>query len=141
MAEFEKLIVTEKGKALVMKTVNSEHRILFSRIAVSNVGYAQEELISLETIEGIRQMTVLSEIETDGPDSIRIHAILSNAQLEEGYYLRTVGLYAEDPDEGRFYMACRLRRRRTVVMFHRSADGLHPISILFCPLQWGMPKM
>ncbi len=100
MAEFEKLIVTEKGKALVMKTVNSEHRILFSRIAVSNVGYAQEELISLETIEGIRQMTVLSEIETDGPDSIRIHAILSNAQLEEGYYLRTVGLYAEDPDEG-----------------------------------------
>ncbi len=100
MAEFGKLIITEKGKALLMKTVNSECRILFSKIAVSDVGYAQEDLASLDMLEGVRQMTALSEIETDGPDSIRIHAILPNTELGEGYYLRAVGLYAEDPDEG-----------------------------------------
>ena len=35
-----------------------------------------------------------------GDNAVNVHGIIYNTDLQNSYYLRTLGLYANDPDEG-----------------------------------------
>lgn len=100
MAEFTKLLVTDKGSALVIKGLQENAAIRFTRLAVSSRKYQEEEIKELASLEDIRQQGDISEIDTESSSSIRLRVALPNTDLTEGYYIRTVGLYANDPDEG-----------------------------------------
>ena len=100
MAEFSRLVITDKGSDLIMRILNSDTVITFTKIAVSSQIYSMEELKALVFLEGIRQENDISEIEVENPDTIKIHTVISNVDLSDGYYIRSVGLYADDPDNG-----------------------------------------
>lgn len=100
MVKFSRLVITDQGSDLIMKIINNEITICFTKIAVSDQIYSLDELGELATLEGIRQTVQISDIEVENADVIKIHAVMPNADLAEGYYIRTVGLYANDPDKG-----------------------------------------
>ncbi len=100
MAEFTKLLVTDRGSELVMKALQGKGIIRFTRLAASSRQYQEEDIKGLTSLEDIRQQGDISEIEAESSSSIRLRVALPNIDLTEGYYIRTVGLYANDPDEG-----------------------------------------
>lgn len=100
MAEFSKLIITEQGKNLVMKAIENEIAIRFTKIVTSSHMYSLDELKTIVSLEDVRQENVISEIDKENTNTIKIKAILPNTGLEEGYFLKAVGICASDPDEG-----------------------------------------
>lgn len=99
MAEFSKLIITDQGKSLVMKAIENEIAIRFTKIVASSHMYSMDELKSLTSLENVWQENIISEISRENTNTIKIKAVLPNTDLTEGYYLKAVGIYASDPDE------------------------------------------
>lgn len=100
MAEFSKLLVTDKGSALVMKVLQGNGAIHFTRLAASSRKYQEEYIKELVSLEDIKQHGDISEIGTEDSCSVLLKVVLPNTDLTEGYYIRTIGLYANDPEEG-----------------------------------------
>lgn len=100
MAEFGRLIITDKGSNLLMKAVTGNEKLCFTRLAASSKRYLESEFQGLVGLEDIKQQTNISEIDVESSSTIMIHVILPNTNLTDGYYIKTVGLYANDPDEG-----------------------------------------
>lgn len=100
MAEFGRLVITDKGGSLLMKTVNSNARLCFTRLAASSRRYSESELRSLVELEDVKQQNGVSEINIESSSTIMIHVVMPNTDLTDGYQIRAIGLYANDPDEG-----------------------------------------
>ncbi len=105
MAEFGRLIVTDKGSSLIFKTIKSNKSICFTGLSVSSRRYQEGEFKNLVALEDIRQRSNTLETDIESNNSIKIRVILPNTDLTEGYQMRTVGLYANDPDEGEILYA------------------------------------
>lgn len=105
MAEFGRLIVTDKGSNLILKTLRSNESICFTGLSVSSRGYQEGEFKGLVELEEIRQRSNVLEVDIESSNSIKIRVILPNTDLTEGYQMRTVGLYANDLDGGEILYA------------------------------------
>lgn len=105
MAEFSKLVTTGKGKALLAKMLATEGRIRFSKISTSSKGYDIDELESLDALSEIRQTGEISKVTRTNEAAVQVETAFDNAELREGYYIRSLGLYADDPDEGEILYA------------------------------------
>lgn len=100
MAEFGRLVITDKGSGLAMKALTGDAAVRFTKIAASSRQYPEEGLAQLAALEDIRQQCGVSEVGAKGEATAGVRGVMPNTDLEEGYYIRTVGLYADDPDEG-----------------------------------------
>lgn len=100
MANFSKLIVTNKGKELIAKALANTAVITFTKVSSSGTVYDEDELEALVGLEDIHQTSLISGISLTNNTSVEIQASFTNTELTEGYYLRALGLYAEDPDVG-----------------------------------------
>lgn len=105
MAEFSKLVTTDKGKTLLAKMLASEGLISFSKISTSSAGYSIDELESLNILSDIKQTGSISRITRTNEVAVQVETTFDNAGLKEGYYIRSLGLYAVDPDEGEILYA------------------------------------
>lgn len=101
MAEYSKLITTKKGEALVAKVLTGvADKINFTSVVSSSAKYEISELENLTELEDIKQTSIISHKEIVNDISIKLQAAFTNTELKTGYYMRTLGLLAEDPDEG-----------------------------------------
>ncbi len=100
MADFSKLIVTNKGKELIAKALANAAVITFTKVSSSGTAYNENELEILTDLEDIRQTSLISDVSLTSNTSVEIQASFTNMELTEGYYLRALGLFAEDPDVG-----------------------------------------
>lgn len=100
MAEFSKLVITEKGQALLAKMIAGVGNINFTHVSSSNVEYTVEQLEELTSLSEIKQTSLISEKVRASDVTVKIEAAFNNFELTLGYYMRTLGLYAVDPDEG-----------------------------------------
>ena len=104
MAQYKETVNTEKALNLIAKMLAGEiEQIDFTKIKVSDKDYSLlsvEELQKLETLEEVKQETLVSEKVLLDDNTVNVHGIIYNTDLENSYYLRTIGLYANDPDEG-----------------------------------------
>ena len=100
MGSFNSTIITAKGHALMAK-VASGASMQFTRIRTSDyqypVGTNFEELTSLSSV---KQTTLVSSVSRINDVAVKVSGAFTNAELSKGYYLRVIGLYANDPDEG-----------------------------------------
>lgn len=101
MASFNNTIITKKGHALIAKIVAGTATPNFTKIRTSDHQYPSgtnfEELTSLS---GIKQTVDVASVTKVSPAKIRVSGVFTNAALETGYYVRNIGLYAVDPQEG-----------------------------------------
>ena len=101
MAKYNLTVTTDKGEALIAKLMAGDIGDLdFTRIGLSDKDYTNNDLAKLTSLEQIKQETLVSEKTRVDENNIIVHGIIYNTDLLEGYNLKTIGLYAADPDEG-----------------------------------------
>jgi len=105
MAEFSKLIITTKGQALMAKMIAGTGNIDFTKVCTSTTQYTLNQLESLTSLSNIKQTSLVSKVTRTNTVAIKIETAFSNSALSTGYYMRTLGLYAVDPDEGEILYA------------------------------------
>jgi len=100
MAEFSKLTITDKGRALIAKVVAGTAETQFTKVCTSSFQYENEMLESLTEISDIKQTSLISNVKRTSDSQIIVEVGFTNVELTSGYYIRALGLYALDPDEG-----------------------------------------
>lgn len=105
MAEFSKLVITNKGQALIAKMIAGEGNIDFTKINTSSTQYQLSQLEALTALTGVKQTSLISKVTRTNSVAIKVEAAFTNTDLTAGYYMRTLGLYAVDPDEGEILYA------------------------------------
>lgn len=107
MAEFSKLVITQNGQALMAKMIAGTGNIEFTKICASSTQYTENQLSALTALSNVKQTTLVSKVTVTNNVGIKIETAFSNADLKTGYYMRTLGLYAVDPDVGEIlYSVC-----------------------------------
>lgn len=107
MAEYSKLIITSSGQALMAKMIAGSGNIEFTKLCSSSTQYTLAQLEALTALTNIKQTTLISKVTRTNEVAIKVEAALSNVELTTGYYMRTLGLYAVDPDVGEIlYAVC-----------------------------------
>lgn len=107
MAEYSKLVITNDGQALMAKMIAGSGNIDFTKICSSSTQYQENQLQSLTALSNIKQTTLISKVSRTNNVAIKVEAAFSNVDITTGYYMRTLGLYAVDPDKGEIlYAAC-----------------------------------
>lgn len=93
------LVITSAGEALVAQLVSGVTTARFTRLCASCKDYSEfdgDSLKRLSALDGIRQSAEISGVRRVDERSAEILAAMDNRAVNEGYYTRTIGLYAED---------------------------------------------
>lgn len=107
MAEFSKLYLTSRGRALMAKVIAGQVTNLeFTKVSTSSKTYAESALEALTALEQVQQTNNVTKVTVTNQTSVKVETAFTNEQLAAGYYLRTLGLYATDPDLGEILYAC-----------------------------------
>lgn len=107
MAQYSKLVITQKGQALQAKMIAGTGSVQFTKVCASSTQYTLEQLEALTALTNIQQTSLVSKVTVTNNVGIKIETAFSNADLKTGYYMRTLGLYAVDPDVGEIlYSVC-----------------------------------
>lgn len=100
MSAFKQGVPTERGLALLAKAIAGTATLDFTKIAISEDELG-ENLSTRTHIGTIKQEKVgVSVILNEENSTVSVSASVSNDELQKGYYVRNIGLYANDPDEG-----------------------------------------
>lgn len=105
MAEFSKLVITGKGQALLAKMLEGSGTVEFTRISTSSFTYADNQLEGLDSLSSVEQTSLVSKITRTNEVAVKVEAAFTNTGLTKGYYIKALGLYATDPDEGEILYA------------------------------------
>lgn len=106
MANFKRTILTQGAHALIAKLVAKTSDIEFTRVCISNHDYSMledNELELLTEIEDIKQEDTVGDVEVINNATVKVHVSIENIQLKEGYYAKTIALYANDAGEEILY--------------------------------------
>lgn len=107
MAEFSKLYLTKRGQSLMAKIIAGETSVKFTKVSISSKVYAESALESLTALEQVQQTNDVTKVTITNTTSVKVETAFTNEKLSAGYYLRSLGLYATDPDLGEIlYAVC-----------------------------------
>lgn len=100
-------IMTNKGRELQAKVEANMCKLNFSKMKAGTgslpAGTTPESLLDLvepKQVLGIKTLDV-----SENHDMAVVSTAISNVELEQGYYVREIGLYAMDPDAGEILFA------------------------------------
>lgn len=105
MAEFSKLVITNKGQALLAKMIAGSGNIEFTKISASSTAYTDAQLEGLASLSNVKQTSLISKVTRTNEVAIKVEAAFTNTELKAGYYMKALGLYAVDPDVGEILYA------------------------------------
>lgn len=105
MAQFSNLTLTNKGLALQAKAQTGT-QLTFARVGFGDGQLASgESILDLTNLKNQKVTSNIASNEVIGDGTTRVRAVLTNTGLSAGFYLREVGLFATDPDEGEILYA------------------------------------
>lgn len=105
MAEFNKLIITNKGQALMAKLIAGTTTVEFTKIRTSTNVYTNAQILALTALANVKQTTDVSRVIRTNNVAVQVEGAIENSNLTTGYKINSVGLYAKDPDEGEILYA------------------------------------
>ncbi len=100
MASFQSTVITERGHALMAKIATGSTKMSFTKIRISDSSPSDSSLPTLTALSSIKQTVDISSITVINNATVKVSGAISNAGLGTGYFVRTIGLYAQDPDLG-----------------------------------------
>ena len=101
MAQFNPTVITNRGQALLAKVEAGQTALNFTKIKTSSNQYpGRTDLAALNDLTSIKQTQLVSGVSYVSPAAVLISAAFTNAELDAGYYIYAVGLYATDPQLG-----------------------------------------
>lgn len=99
MAQFNQLVLTTKGIALITKALAGDCKIKFTKMQSGDGDWATD-LTEATALKSEKQEIGISEIKAVNDTTVDMLAILSNSDLTEGYYIKEIGIFgAEDGSE------------------------------------------
>ena len=99
MGAFKSAVITKKGQALIAKVVAGTTKFEFTKVAVSE-NTLTGDLASKTGIGTIKQSEKVASVVRQNGSNVKVSTSFSNQTLGAGYYVRNIGLYANDPQEG-----------------------------------------
>jgi len=100
MSNFSQLVLTMDGINLQAK-VQSGTLLKFTRVGVGDGALREgQHLNTLTNLINYRTSFPINDIKNKGDGTSVVRTIITNKDIEEGFFLREIGLYAEDPDKG-----------------------------------------
>lgn len=100
MSNFSQLVLTRDGIELQAK-VQSGTLLKFTRVGVGDGALREgQHLNTLTNLINYKTSFPINDIKTQGDGTSIIQTVITNKDIEEGFFLREIGLYAEDPDKG-----------------------------------------
>lgn len=99
MGAFKSAVITKKGQALLAKVVAGTAKFNFTSIKTSE-NTLTGDLASKTGIGTIKQTADVASVIRQNDSNVKVSASFSNTNLNAGYYVRNIGLYATDPQEG-----------------------------------------
>ena len=101
MSQFRKAVITQKGLALLQKTQMQNIKLEFSKIVSGSGSYTEDEVLDGATaLKQQMQEFPISSVTVVDPQTIKLVSVISNEGLQSAYYIREIGVFATDPDEG-----------------------------------------
>ncbi len=131
MAIFNRWSLTRKGMALITKAQAEKCSIHFVRLDTGNGVWGTEEDIQYATsLKTTKQSFTFSSIDIpDGNSStVVLEAVINNLNLKELYYLREMGVFATDPDEGTILYAIATADKDTSYIPANNGVGISTIT-------------
>jgi hypothetical protein len=107
---FQESVLTAKGIALNAKAQAGKCTIKLTKAAAGDGSYSTGEDISKRTaLKSVKQTFPLTTVTVQNKSNVFVKFVMTNKQdggnLANGYYVKEVGLYATDPDEGEILYA------------------------------------
>lgn len=107
---FNEAVLTSKGIALLAKAQAGRCAIKLTKAETGSGSYARGEDLKARTALKSRMQTFpLNTVRTQNATNVYVKFIITNKQeggnLAQGYYVKEVGLFATDPDEGEILYA------------------------------------
>lgn len=99
MGAFKSAVITKKGQELLAKVVAGTTKLEFTKIRVSDAKLSGD-LASMTDIGTIKQEEKVASVVRKNGSNVIVSASFSNQTLGQGYYVRNLGLYANDPQAG-----------------------------------------
>lgn len=101
MATFKSALLTSKGIALLAKASTGKATIEFTRAATGDGSYVDSENTTQRNeLKSPKQSFPITNIKIINNSTVYLKFVISNIELTHGYYIKEVGIYAKDPDEG-----------------------------------------
>lgn len=101
MAEFSEMHLTDAGLNLIAKAVKGKILKFTKGYAGSGLLSENQDVYQLENlIEPVREMGIAVLQTGTQTGMVKATLVLSNEDLSESFFLREIGLFAEDPDTG-----------------------------------------
>ena len=91
-----KLYLTDKGREILYKAQGGQ-QLNFSKFVVGDGELGSQAIQTLTNVINPKMNLNISKIDAR-TDKVVIGTYLTNSNLEEGFYFRELGLYANDPD-------------------------------------------
>lgn len=101
MAKFGQFVLTKKGLDLQAK-VQAGEKLRLTRVAVGD-GLIDDpgEVFEMTNLKGYKHTFPIQDIAKDrGKSSCTIQVVIDNKNITEGFFLREIGIFAQDPEEG-----------------------------------------
>ncbi|MDH5160328.1 hypothetical protein [Heyndrickxia oleronia] len=99
MAEYTGMALTKKGRMLQVKA-ESGVLLKFTKVSIGDGEHTGQNIDDLTSLISPKKDLGISGIQVDSSGYCRIHTSITNEGLTEPFYVREIGLFAEDPDEG-----------------------------------------
>ena len=99
------LVITNKGQELMAKMIAGTSTATFTKICTSDFDYSNIDLEDLLEMYDIKQTALISKVSRTDTTLVEVLAAINNSNLKNGYYVRGLGLYAEDSDHNEILYA------------------------------------
>lgn len=110
MGMFQEAVLTQKGIALLTKAQTGRCAIVMTKAAAGDGAYsAGEDLSARTSLKAQKQTFKLTQVTAQNRTNVFVKFIMSNKQdggnLQNGYQVKEIGIFATDPDEGEILYA------------------------------------
>ena len=96
---FKQGIITAYGEKLEAKVRTGLTTIVFTKLAMGDGEYTGD-LRDLTSLVNEKQRFGISSITVSDASTVRLRTVIDNNRINTGYYIKEIGVYATDPDEG-----------------------------------------
>lgn len=100
MAQLANINITNKGYALLTKVNGGLTKLQFTKFVFSSTVYSDGALQGLTDISPKNQTGTIDRISIISSTQAKVGTTITNATATTGYYINTIGLYAQDPNDG-----------------------------------------
>ena len=99
------LIITKQGQSLIAKMIAGTDTAKFTKLQTSSHDYTSDSLELLTELTEVKQEVEVSSVQRTDTSLVQVIAAIDNKEIVDGYYIRTIGLFAKDSKENEILYA------------------------------------